>query len=620
MLTLTPHPRLYIGRRETARLRGDATLPILERAGSLLDADVQKFAASPVFEWSQNTHNAHLLRARLQQRRVISLLVQWLRRGDCSLRDAVVAHLREMAGWECWSWITWREGNRAPDAIWDLSYGENAATLAIAWDLLRDTLSGEDRDLILGMVRKWVVPSFMKHSEPGHEAWWFANHNCNWLAVCAGGAGLVALAMHEDLPEAGVMLERANAGVMNFMRSLEKTGGGWTEGVVYWNYGMRYAFMFLLSYEKALDCRHPAFDLPATAETLRFPLAFAPYGKACAFGDISDTAWQPVALHYAAAERVGATDVLRGLDAQPYETFEQAWATVPELLALHPGAMPARAATADAPEAKLYPGLRWGYLADRMPDPGFYVAVRGGTTADPHNSADLLSWHCLVDGQRLVSNVTNREYIDTTFSDRRFELPEIRADSKNTLLVGGVGMAHPGVAEAAVVAVAGYPGIRLDATAAYRIGSMGNPTVSFVGRLFLLLAGRCLLILDRVELKHTNRIEVRLHSYARVKPSAAGARLVGEAATATVAFAASVPCVVAHSWTTPTNPAAPQARVLRWATTGLHDAVTFATLVVPGRQRGSVTLTVGGEAQTATVTCGRRRFVIVCGLHLESGA
>ena len=45
-----------------------------------------------------------------------------------------------------------------------------------------------------------------------------------------------------------------------------------------------------------------------------------------------------MALHYAAAARLGAADVMRGLDAQPWETFDEAsddiWPTVPELLAL----------------------------------------------------------------------------------------------------------------------------------------------------------------------------------------------------------------------------------------------------------------------------------------------
>ncbi len=616
MNKLNVHPRLYIGPRELQRLRGTLTLPVLLRAATELESEAREYASSPDFDWPQNTHNAHLIRARLQQRRVISLLVQWLRSGERVYRAGAVAHLRAMAGWEYWSWLAWRDGLTAPDTIWDLSYGENAATLAVAWDLLYDTLVDEEREILLGMARKWVAPSFMKHTEPGQAAWWVGASNSNWLAVCAGGGGLVAMAMFEELPEAAVMLERANTGMNQFMRSLQQTGGGWAEGVAYWNYGMRYAFMYLLSYEAAFGAKHPAFDLPETQQTLRFPLLFSPCGKTCGFGDISDTPWLPVALHYAAASRLGAADIVQAMDALPANGFENSWATRPELLALHPGETSVTEDSSGKSVVQLYPGLGWGCFADRMPDPSFYVSVRGGTTGGPHNCADLLSWHCLVNGERLVSNVTNHEYLDTTFSDRRFEMPEIRQDTKNTLLIGGVGIAHPGTAETSRVMVGGYPGIRIDATEAFHIGSHGASMVKFAGRLFVFIKGRALLILDRVELKHTNRIETRLHTYALVKLREESVRLTAAAAVATVAFASTVPCCMATSLTAPTNPSETPAQVLRWATSGLHDEVTLATCIVPGRSVAKVALVSDEQGITAKLRLGRSQIILTCGRDL----
>lgn len=590
MIKILNHPRLYIGHREIKRIRSELSIPFLQRAAEKLATDAENYTKSGVFEYPQNTHNEHLIRARYLQNRIISLLVQWIRTEKVLYRDAVLMHLREMAKWEYWSWISWRTELSNPDSNWDLSYGENSTTLAIAWDLLYHTLDVEEKELILGIVRKWVVPSFIKHTAEGSEAWWVNSPKSNWLAVCASGGGLIALSMYEELPEASLMLARANNGITNFMNTLVETGGGWTEGVGYWNYGMRYAFLFLLSYENAIQEKHPAFALKETLETLRFPLAFSPHGIGCGFGDISEHTWQPLALHYAVAERLGARDVLASLDLKTYDKFEESWATAAEMLALHPHQLDIKKKEKNSSVIKLYPGIFWGYFADAMPAPSFYVSVRGGSSDGGHNMADLLSWQCLVKGEKLVSSITNHEYIDTTFSKRRFELSEVRPDTKNTIIIGGVGMLHPGEVKTSLVTINNCPGFHMDATSAYAIIYHGKPVVFFVGRLFLFLDAKYVLILDRVQLKHTNRIETRLHSYAKIKTQENSATLEGEKERANIIFASTVPNVIATSLTTPTNPSEKPAQMLRWASQSLHNDAIFATLLIPGVETGEVSL------------------------------
>lgn len=610
MLANQNHPRLYIGEREISRIRSTYTIPFLVRAAESLAVNAEEYSKSGIFEYPQNTHNEHLLRARYLQNRIISLLVFWKRTDQDKYRNAVISHLREMSKWEYWSWITWRQGDPAPDAIWDLSYGENATTLAIAWDLLFQTLNGEEKELILGMVRKWVIPSFIKHTTPGSETWWVKAPKSNWLAVCASGGGLVALSMYEELPEAALLLERADSGITDFMNSLVSTGGGWTEGVAYWNYGMRYAFLYLLSYENAKKENHPTLALPETLETLRFPPVFSPHDKGCGFGDISDHLWQPVALHYAMAERLNAQDVLQSLDSKNYDTFENSWATGAELMALHPGKIAKGNTSQNKPTIKLYPGIFWGYFADSMPRPSLYVSVRGGSSDGGHSMADLLSWHCLVNGEKMVSSFTNHEYIDTTFSKRRFELPEVRPDTKNTIIIGGVGMLHPSEVKTTVAKIGGHHGFHMDATAAYAIIYHGNPVVFFVGRLFLFIESKYVLILDKILLKHTNRLETRLHTYANMKVQDSSATLESGKETANIVFASSVPNMVATSLVTPTNPAEKQLNVLRWATKSLHDDAVFATLLVPGLDQANIELTNSTEGISAKITINQKLYKI----------
>ena len=605
MPTVKNHPRLYIGSREKTRIRMEFTIPLLRRAAEKTKEDADKFCLSGVFEYPQNTHNEHLVRARYLQNRIVTLLVQWIRTDNLKYRDAVVIHLREMSKWEYWSWITWRSGDPTPDAIWDLSYGENATTLAIAWDLLYPTLILEEKEMILGIVRKWVVPSFLKHTAPSTEAWWVKSYKSNWLAVCACGGGMVALAMSEELPEAKIMLERANSCMVNFMNSLVVTGGGWPEGVAYWNYGMRYAFLFLLSYEKTTGETHSSLELPETIETLRFPPVFTPHGKGCGYGDISDHTWQPIALHFAVAERLGATDVLQSLDSQTFEKIEDSWATAAELLAFHPEQESKKTSVENASVIKLYDGMFWGYFADSMPTPSLYVSIRGGTSGENHNIADLLSWHCLVNKERLISSVSNREYIDSTFSDRRFELPEIRPDTKNSILIGGVGMSHPGVVKTSVMKFFGHSGFYLDATLAFR----SNKTEAlFIGRAFIFIDSKYVLVLDHISIKHTNRLETRLHSYAQIKSNENGAALIGEVEKANIVFASTVPSIVATSMTTPTNVSEKPANILRWAAKDLHNEAVFGTLLIPGIETGVMTIKKVGLGIEVNVQIGKKQY------------
>jgi len=609
MSALKNHPRLYISEREISRIRSSFSIPFLKRAADSLATKAEEYSKSSTFEYPQNTHNEHLVRARYLQNRVISLLVYWVKTDDLKYRNAVIAHLREMSKWEYWSWITWRKGNPAPDATWDLSYGENSTTLAIAWDLLYHSLNEEEKDLILGMVRKWVVPSFIKHTTPGQEAWWAKSPESNWLAVCACGGGLVALAMFEEIPEAGLLLERANNGIVDFMNSLVSTGGGWPEGVAYWNYGMRYAFLFLLSYETARKEKHPSLALPETLETLRFPPVFSPHDKGCGFGDISDNTWHPVALHYAMAERLNASDVLQSLDSKKHDAFEKSWATETELLALHPGSLSFTNNIESKPIIKLYPGIFWGFFADKMPAPSLYVSVRGGSSNGGHSMADLLSWHCLVNGERIISSFTNHEYIDTTFSKRRFELPEVRPDTKNTILIGGVGIQHPSHVKTSLIKIRGHQGFHMDATTGYEIIYHGNQVVFFVGRLFLFLDSQYVLIIEKVHLKHTNRIETRLHTYANLKVIGNNTILESGKEKATIFFSSTVPNMIATSVVTPTNPAEEQPKVLRWATKDLHDNVVFATLLAPSEASGNIELTNKTNSVIANITINQKTYL-----------
>ncbi|MGQ9661355.1 MAG: heparinase II/III domain-containing protein [Kiritimatiellia bacterium] len=543
-------------------------------------------------------HNALLVRARLMQGRVLALHVRWHQTGDVRYGRAVLNHVREIGCWRYWSWITWRRRDPRPDAIFDLSYGENSATLAMAYDLLHGTLTPAEKRLFHAIALNRSFCSFLHHTAPDQQASWFCKPDTNWNAVCAGGAGMLALALYDELPVAQRVLDRVECSISQFFRHLDTTGGGWPEGIGYWNYGMRYGFMYLLSWERATGCIHPLLRSKNVRRTLDFPLDFSPYGVPCSFGD--SNRWFPSPFHFAIAERLHRTGILAELNWR----FERCRKPVPDigeaaLLLLFHSRRDYRLSPPRKHFVRLYRGLDWGILADQMPTPGLYLSIRGGTTKVPHAHRDLLSFHCLVLDEALITNIGEAEYLDSTFGPRRFELFEMGPASKNTILINGVGIAEDSSVETRQVRLPGARGFRIVATEA--MGRMYDGSAArFCARLALMLEAPAVLIVGRCDLPAFGRVESRMHTYAAVNVSADGSVLLrGEHNALRIAYASSAPARLWHAQTSPTTPAE-GARVLRWCTEGLHRSVTMAALLVPGR----------GKAKVRIEECDRRIHLV----------
>ncbi len=614
-LSLSPHPRLYIGTDEMARLRERPATAFLRDADRRLREDADAFATSPPLVYARNVHNEHLLRAREVQRRMVTLLARWTQTEDARYRRAALRLVQDVGEWDCWSWITWRQGNHKPDAIFDLSYGENSATLAIARDWLDASLSAAEKSLFRDVANRWPLASARRNVRPG-AAWWYGKPDCNWNTVCAGGLAMLVLALADEIPDAPALLAECERSIEPYMLYLNQTHGAWPEGIGYWNYGMRYAFMYLLSHENALGRPNPLLRQASTRRTLAFPLDFCPNGQPCSFGDVNH--WTPLPFHYAAARRLGERPVVAGLDAILADPrlrlparARDSWPSDAEWRLFHDGRAAARPETGSGPALRFYRGMDWAAMADRLPNPRLYVSVRGGSTKVPHSHRDLMSFHCVVGRERMIVNLTPDEYLDTTFSPRRDEILETSPAAKNTILVNGVGIV-PGSALDRTEPVRTKAGLGVRLVASGAMGAMRDgPAVRFCGRLvLLLLGGKAVLIVDRTELPHVGRMESRLHTHAAVRASEAGALLALRGERLRVTCAATVPAVFRTALTAPTTPTAASATVLRWCSRAQSLDLTFATLLTPGAAPARVTVerdgrrivvTAGGPGWQATV-------------------
>jgi len=617
---MKPHPRLLASSAHLERLRDTPSLPLLDQASLRVAAEATRLINERALTFNPGLHNSLLDRAREMQRRIVTLLVRWMQTGVSEYRHAALEDVRTMGEWKYWSWNRWREENPDPNSAFDLSYGENSATLALAYDWLHSSLTPDERSLFLDIALRWSFRPFLAQVE-SRKAWWIGLPNSNWNSVCSGGAGMLALTMMEDIPEAAEVLRIAELSITPYFQSLESTGGGWIEGIGYWNYGHRYAFWFALSHEQATGQPHPLLELPGVRETLDFPLDFCPDGQPCSFSDVN--VWKPLAFHYAAAERFGRFDIIETLDSMVSDTRPRDWPNEAEMLIFHPGSK-AGPAVSHGPICKRYPKLDWVVLADRLPHPGFYLSIRGGSSDVPHGELDLLSFHCVAGGERFIHNISingGEEYLDTTFSNRRYELYEAIPFSKNTLLINGVGIKNPSAVRTKTFQAGGWVACRLDATEAMHSSGSGDGlgnSVRLCVRLFLLIDGNAAIVLDHIQLDSPGRAESRLHTPFPVTLAESGAEILGKKAALTLAFASTVASTLQRAEDALTTPG-PGSTMLRWCTKARdHANITLATLLVRGGEFAKVDVREDGGQFLLEAQYGANRRVIEIPADLSS--
>ena len=628
-MKMTPHPRLYTTRAELDRLREPVELPILQRAAAEMSRQAEEYAGTLELKYNPDTHNALLVRAREMQARVVTLLVRWRQTGETRFRAAAMDHLRAMAAWEHWSWDAWLYADPDFHHWYDLSYGENATTLALAYDWLHETLTREEHSLLVEQARARGLEPFVsvveqRPSPNGYlQGTWVGSPYSNWNTVCAGGAGMLALAMSEEFPElAERVLALAEDSMRPYFEGLRETNGGWVEGIGYWNYGHRYGFMYLFSHTNATGRPHPFLSLPGVRETLSFPMDFVPNGQFCSFPDVNT--WSPLSWHYKAAVQLDRPELIPLLDTHAARSkFGGAWPEAAEFLTLHPRISVPSAAAAPSGQgvAKLYPRLDWGILADRLPDPQLYMSIRGGSTDDPHAMVDVLSFNVVVGSEKLIHNYSNEggeAYMHTTFSERRNDIFENGQPAKNVPMINGVGLPDHARVDTRPVEIGGQPGFRLEATTAYGFLWPNKPLVEFAARLFLMLDRKAFLILDRFELPQTGRTEARMHSFADVaEQETHGFLLRGRTEALRIVYACDAPAKTATAIACPTMPER-GANVLRWCTLSrTQKQVTMATLLVPGDAPATLRLADDGKRLQVEAAGEGWRSEVSTSLRLE---
>ncbi|MEV0164236.1 heparinase II/III family protein [Nonomuraea fuscirosea] len=361
--------------------------------------------------------------------------------------------------------------DRPGEAFVDLFAAETGHTLAEAAVLL----DGLADPRVLARVREEVDRRVLRplYADPAPMWWESARHN--WPAVCAGAAGMAALAL--GTPHLPALLPRLR-GAMEVFLSGAGRDGACLEGPDYWTYGFGYFTYFA----EAL-CEHTGENLlddPHVREMAAYPARIdLGDGARPAFADAHGEGGYPLGLLCRLSGRLGVPLPVRTGEPSFHDDPCYRWAHLSRTLWW----------SQDVPETDPEPH---SYLPDAAivvaRSDGTAFAAKGGHNDEPHNHLDLGHFVLRGHGRTLLDDLGAPEYTRDYFREGRYQVPHASAEWHSVPLIDGAGQQPGPGRRAEVVAHAAGDGaltFALDLTAAY-----DAPALDRLVRTFRWRAGR----------------------------------------------------------------------------------------------------------------------------------
>lgn len=589
---LSSHPRLVISQEDLNRLSvrikkaSPNFYPDIVAAAELGLED----AGSPLeqFWFGQ--------RSMMMNGRLLSLVIQWHLTGERKYLESAIENVKYFEKYAAYG---------TGFELWD---GTGAMAVALTYDLLYKDLRQEEKEFLQGLGRAFVqnwLRSTGKgdQKEQGETTAFWVRRASNWNPVCSAGPGMLALTMYEELPEAQLVLDRVFYTFRPLFEEMKKNDGAWVEGLGYWNWTIARICMFGVSYERATGKPYEDFRSKEFRKGLMSGTWFAPHQIGCGFGDNQSVRLSPV--FSLASKHLGYEEEYRF-----HRWYRQRIEEIPNIKENKDAnifsARPLSMLMLDSERpakpplmkrvSKHYPHQGWGFLADQWPEPQIYASVRGGVMTGDHTHADLLSWHGVINGERMITNITKSIGEPTGYYNRKYDVFEISQASKNTLFIAGISAytgEHPRYGlpsvETQSFSLASGPALLMDARNVFVYsGSRRRPTM--VKRLFTVLGSEALLVIDRVTSRISVPVEARAFTQQKATFGDVDVLLEGETQTARMTFASNRPTVLREAVALSTYGKTEPPTMIRFQTSKKANSIVLASLLSAGS--GSVELEV----------------------------
>jgi hypothetical protein len=317
------------------------------------------------------------------------------------------AHLRRVGG----ELLTAR---LPPEQMVDLFAAETSHALAETLLLLGDRLHPWVRARVRAEIdRRIFRPLF---HDPVHFHWESAP--MNWASVCAGAAGMAALALEDDQERLAGMIDRCCRAMECFMEGFG-ADGGCAEGIGYWQYGFGYYVYFA---EMLRDYTGGALDLLGSDLARRvaaFPVAVSLGGSSFVnYSDGSGSMRLAPGLLARLAARLGAPVPELSSDLGLHADHCYRW---PHLLRNITWGDPAIFGRPTPSGTVLLDHLGWVIDRRQAGEVMLAFSARAGNNAEPHNQNDLGHFILHVGGESLLVDLGAGLYTRQYFGPQRYD-------------------------------------------------------------------------------------------------------------------------------------------------------------------------------------------------------
>jgi hypothetical protein len=484
------HPRLYLTPARLDELRTRLLSdPTARGLYERLESDAAAMLAEPPVR-HELSGGRLLQQSRAALRRVSTLAGLYLLDGDA--RKAERARAEMLAAAELPDW----------NPAHFLDTAEMTAALGIGYDWLFEQLGPDERALVRGaIVEKGLRAGARAYAE---RAGWTGRDN-NWNPVCNGGLSIGALAVADEEPAlAAETLARAQSSVPLYLRSLGPDGGS-PEGPMYWNYGTRYAALYLAALESALGHDSGLAQSRGLADTGLYRIhAIGPRGLQFNYSDARDTVEAAPQMLWLA----------RRFERPEYARHELAVAAArPGIFQLvwYVPAVPGGPLALDA----AFRGVAAAFFRSGWDERATYVAFKGGDSGASHSQLDLGTFVLDALGRRWAVDLGGDDYDLPGYFDfqrQRWTYYRNATAGQNTLVLDGANQQPR--AKAPLIAFDSAPARAFavaDLTAAYA------DRARRVWRGVTLLDRRDVLVEDELQLARPVEVAWQMHTRAEVE-------------------------------------------------------------------------------------------------------
>lgn len=522
-LELKSHPRLYIDADTVEHLDTklhswylrEVAEDVIREADRLVDAEVlDTDPGEGSYQWPMREIDLELE----------YLTAAWMLTKDSKYRNAAMRHLANILNFPH---ISCKANRNTPaDAAmwWCLSYGQIGFRVGMMYDLFRQDMTADERQVFFDLLDRWLMPEALAAVE--NPPWWAGKPWSNWNGVCAGGMGVMALAFYDDHPDAKKLVPFVDQSIAAFIDGFRESGGGFGEGVSYYVFGTEFVARYLLSWENATGMKHPAFEVEEFGKSLNWALDFhsisygdgGNWGPTAFFFKVADRMDLPQtrlqgAMYFESRDRVGWPQKKWAVKERHYVEVLYAADVIPTAEQLE--RKKAEHAVNKVPVARVYNPMGWAAIADDDTFPNLRMVVRGGSSEiKGHGMVDLLSIRCQVNGMTMITGQQAGPHLPVTYTPRGHEIFSRSPGGHSTLLVNGLGAPEGRACKSTeVVEAPGIVGIRIDGSGLCLVRKSWQDM--FIGRLVLLVDASYWLVIDRVEPGNGHHwVESRYMTYA----------------------------------------------------------------------------------------------------------